>query len=72
MGELRLKEEIFAREASVSKHLRQGIADGLLEIVAALVGRIDAAKSGLDGRTDQASRPLLLPRRPVEKWRNHR
>src|SRR3990172_396840 len=70
VGEFRLKEELLAREPSVSKRLRQGVTDGLLEIVAALVGRVDATKSRLDGRTDQAGRPVLLPRRPVEKCRN--
>jgi hypothetical protein len=71
IGEFGLEEKILAGEAPVFERFRDGIADGLLEVVAPLVGRVDAAESCLDGRADQASRSLLLPRRPVEKCWNY-
>jgi hypothetical protein len=69
-GELGLQEKVPAYEPAVFPQRLQGLADGLLDVVPALVGRIDAAKPGLDGQADQRSRPLLLPGRPVEKRGN--
>ena len=50
----------------------QALADSGFKVVAALVGRIDSAKAGVDGEFGEGCRAIFFPGGAVEKIRNGR
>src|SRR5262249_57441335 len=66
-GDLVQEEQIPAPELAFTIDPLEGFAYCLLEIVAALIGGIDAAESRLDRQPRQRCRPLFLPRRAVQE-----
>src|SRR6266536_2181425 len=64
--ELRLQEELAARDAAC----RDSRSDGSLDVVLALIGGIDRPKTLGERQCGQLLGPLLLPSSAIEKSRN--
>src|SRR5262249_9463324 len=69
-GELRLQEEIAPLDDSIANRRRDPAADGGLEVVSPLVGRVDAAEAGGDRRLHEALGVVFLPGGAVDESRH--
>jgi hypothetical protein len=65
VGEFRLHEELAARHAAGG----DGATHRRFHVVFALVGGIDTAETGIEGRARQLLRSFLLPSGAVEEER---
>ena len=68
--ELALQEQFVARNEPSGNRRLHRLAHGGFVVVLSLIGRIDAAKTGLQGQLDEPRRPVLFPRRAVQKLRH--
>src|SRR5262245_4615046 len=66
IGELRLQKELVPTDPARGDRC----ADPLFDVVLALIGGINPAKTSAEREAGQLRRALLLPRRAVEKQRN--
>jgi hypothetical protein len=66
-GELGLQEQVVAGHKAARDRGRDGLADGGLVVVAALVGGVDAPEASAEGQLGEAPRLLFLPGGPVQE-----
>jgi hypothetical protein len=65
--ELGLQEQIVARHLAPGNRRRDGLANGRLVIMAALVGGIDTAKTLLERQLNERLRRLFFPGGAIEE-----
>ncbi len=70
VSELGLQKKIGARNHSCPVRSSQTLANSSFEVVPALVGGVDSAKSHAQRKFGQRRSSLLLPRSAVKKIRN--
>jgi hypothetical protein len=72
IGEFGLKKKIGACDQASAVCGSQSSPDAGFKVVAALVGRIDGAKAGMDSEFGQSCRTVFFPGSAVKKIRNGR
>src|SRR5213593_2913478 len=70
VGELRLEEDVLPLETPGREGVGECLSDSSFDVVAALIGRVDPAKTGIDRHAHQPGGVVFLPRRAVDQPRH--